>query len=427
MRGIMSQINYTFENKITQLVQRNAEIDKMIIDGLLNISETIGNTFYVSNDGNDANDGYTQATALATIGKALNKVSRSCRHVTVYLAGGTYDENVILHNSFVQFDLQGDVTITGDLDLRMESVVSVISSNNAKFTADYIRSFALSRLVFNSCSVEATSIIAQTGSLITLLDTVNSCTLHPGDAISAIHAASNAIIDNSARVTSIVGANAASVCSANGSGLIYWSSPTATITGSFTGAIFFALNNSYMSVSGNNISSTASISQGINCQYGSYVVIGVTITVSNCTGQLAYVYANSIVQIGSSITFTRSGSTAVGMIYAGRHSTFTYGAATLRISASNCTNFFNADPQGLIEFGGNATLILNGSVTASTANVARNGVITIPTTTSISGTVTGKRYAATSGGIINVGGAGANRIPGSIAGTTNSSAFGFYG
>ena len=42
------------------------------------------------------------------------------------------------------------------------------------------------------------------------------------------------------------------------------------------------------------------------------------------------------------------------------------------------------------------------------------------------GTATGKRYNATTGGLIDTYGAGANFLPGSIAGTADASTFGLY-
>lgn len=385
------------------------------------------NVFYVSPNGDNTSDGLTENTALATIGEAINRISNSYKNgATVYLAGGTYDETVIVDCCFVKFDLQGDVTITGDLDLRMESVISVISSNNAKFTADYIRSSALSRLVFDSCSVDATTIIADTGSFVTLNGTVTSCVLRPGDGMAAMNVIHNSHLENKSIATSVVGSNSSIVYAASEGGIMYCYSPT-TITGSFTGRIFNVANGAGIFGLG-NVNCTASCYGGINCGINSFVFVrGITMTVSNYTGNVAVVDSASTVHVESStFTFTRSGSTADIQIIASDSSLFNFVSGTLSIRANGCNAFLASAVNSHLAISG-TTLALNGSVTNSTAHVERNGVITIPTATTISGTVTGRRYAVATGGQINVGGAGANRIPGNAEGTVSSDTYGYYG
>ena len=72
-------------------------------------------------------------------------------------------------------------------------------------------------------------------------------------------------------------------------------------------------------------------------------------------------------------------------------------------------------------------IAINGTYSGIILFVHMNASCSIEPAATVSGTAKGKRYSVASGGQISVGGAGANRIPGSTAGSVESASYGYYG
>ena len=63
----------------------------------------------------------------------------------------------------------------------------------------------------------------------------------------------------------------------------------------------------------------------------------------------------------------------------------------------------------------------SGTVSNATVGATKGGFVQFASGSTLSGTVTGKRYQATFGGYILTGGRGTNAIPGTEAGTVDAS------
>lgn len=88
-------------------------------------------TLYVSQNGNDSNDGLTEGTAVRTIQRAIDYIPKNVKHITkINVAKGNYDEIVVL----VGFYGDGEIYITGDIDLSDGHIVKrIISRRNKVF------------------------------------------------------------------------------------------------------------------------------------------------------------------------------------------------------------------------------------------------------------------------------------------------------
>lgn len=79
--------------------------------------------------GNDNNNGLTAATAVKTIGKALGGGVNSGK--IIYVAGGIYDENVLLEKgNYIEFILQENTTLNGSFSLDKGASCYVHGNNN---------------------------------------------------------------------------------------------------------------------------------------------------------------------------------------------------------------------------------------------------------------------------------------------------------
>lgn len=99
----------------------------------------------------------------------------------------------------------------------------------------------------------------------------------------------------------------------------------------------------------------------------------------------------------------------------------------MSISATNNRNVITAELCGVFEVGPSAVLTIDGYSSDNVVRCLSNGLVGIQPAATVNGTATGKRYYAAYGGQIYVVGAGANRIPGTAAGSVAATSYGYYG
>jgi hypothetical protein len=131
---------------------------------------------------------------------------------------------------------------------------------------------------------------------------------------------------------------------------------------------------------------------------------------------------NSILR-ANSLTITAN-SNSSNVVYTSVDGCFIV-VGTLDISTSGSVARFIACDYKSTTYLNNITF--NGTVTTCSVSAQWLSLVYIPSAATVSGTVTGKRYVVNYGSNISVVGAGANRIPGSSAGTADSASFGYYG
>lgn len=406
------------------------------------VREAIGFTpLYVDGaNGSDSNDGTTQATAVKTIGQALSLVTDHLgQRPIIYIAAGTYVEDVLLSGQTVIFELQGNVAVTGNVTVREGSGLFVRGSYTFSVNGSFyvaVVSFAyftcdatFSRSEFNTIDISEKSYVAFLGSVsvtnnngICCIFLINSGSLYCAQTLNLI--ANNAtdclVVQRSSNARLVDG------ISMSGSGVSFGIQVIDCSSFESTGAVTIPKNlvsSACVRLSG---SSAFRLNGGNSVFHGS---------ISN---------ADSVVRVDSGSYFAIDGSAklTIGVNYTGSGNLW---ALTVRgnsnfyiFGTSNLTFSFGSSAKTkyliVVQVGGSfmahSDAILNfgtGTVGTCTVTATTNGVIDIHNSASVSGSITGKRYLVDDGGIIYVHGSGANRIPGTTAGSATSVSYGYYG
>ncbi|VDG73457.1 MULTISPECIES: hypothetical protein [Clostridium] len=133
--GAIEEVKEIADNNTTQLKESAQNITNLQNNKANLISTpqctTKDITLYVSQNGNDSNDGLTEGTAVRTIQRAIDYIPKNVKHITkINVAKGNYDEIVVL----VGFYGDGEIYITGDIDLSDGHIVKrIISRRNKVF------------------------------------------------------------------------------------------------------------------------------------------------------------------------------------------------------------------------------------------------------------------------------------------------------
>ena len=368
-------------------------------------------------NGDDSNDGLALGTAVETIGRALEiSFSHAGQNASLHIAAGTYAESISLSQKVVSVTLLGNVTLNGYLDLISSSFIVEESTYTFSVTCSaasvpnaVLSAFRNSLLLFN-CPVSVT-----VTSNITCISSYNA------SAICFTHEL-NVSVTNSGRV---FGCHDSSMFFFAGAVTVTGSKPSYLIDCFATSSMYFG---SSFTCSNGVLTNTA---VPIRCRYNSTISFTGNTTIYGPTNvgcvYLIQVYVNASISFSGSTTklyFKPTSGTSLLYLYGNSYASL---SGSVEMEFSGIRDAIRAYSGSVVEIDA-TSLKLNGSISYSTVTVNSNSYMSIDSSTSISGTVTGaRRYTVGPCALLNVDGAGANRIPGASAGYVNSGAFGYYG
>ena len=363
---------------------------------------------YVSPSGSDSNDGLSASTPKQTLQGAYNlavALPRSGEGAVIKMAAGSYTGGLTVTNEAkIALELQGSVSVTGNIAVTKSSSL-LITGSSYTFTLTGGTSTQSNVLnIENTSRVNVMCPLTITNSSISITGASNlesistiSCTTANTDNAIQVHGLSNLTCTDLSLNVGTVSNYALHIDS-----MSYVWVDSLTVSGSSCGGGVFCGANSLFYCSGDlSVGNILTQYPGIECLYGS-----TTIVFGNTTIQSA----NS-----SSVPCIRHYSGSVGIFY---------GNVALSTTVK-IVGFLVVKNQSLCVLDGNITL--NGTVWDVSVSCVGNSLLSISSSVTVTGSVTGTRYYAGLGGQILVYGAGASRIPGSIAGVTDASSFGYYG
>lgn len=390
--------------------------------------------------GNDANDGLTQASAVKTIAQGLYLLSRRTgQYPVLNLVGGSFAEDINLIGTMVEFALMDNISITGNFRIESNSALRV--------TGNYALSVNGGIYIVTQSVIDIRSQIFITSSSNRPLDVQDDSYASFIETVSI----------NGSGVTNCIAVF-------NGSGL--YSAKLITVTATGTSAEVVSIDRASNVRLANGISISGSgCNGGIEVKLGSILQSGSSVLLAkNCTSSFGIrLSAGSILKLDdgsseiygasgddtsifrlndcSSLVVTKPASLKLCSEYTGSGGLWTLsvrggstvyvetGASLLFSIASGAKAKYHivATIGGGVEVQSGATLDFgSGNVTSCAVSVSTNGVVDIHNSATVSGSISGSRYNVDYGGIIYVHGAGANRIPGSSAGSASATSFGYY-
>lgn len=379
---------------------------------------------YLDPAGSDSNDGLSASTPVQTFARALAVAeaipASGASGVLIKLAGGTYSENVVLDNIRCDLELSGNVTISGSFVVQNNSEVLLIGTANFSTTSSFSilynsaflagtckvytgKTFTVrySSVFYSKTLIQITSTNDTNGILVSdgsVFYTYNNLEVIAnglsGDALSV--AQSSTVIVNGD--VSMSGTSDSSCVAVRHASLVQ-------INGSFTSS-----------------SSTTHSQAAIRCLYSSWFVCVGNVAVHATSSYCIYISRMSGIQ--SSGVISVSGGPSVIWI---AHSSLGYfeGGVSIASNPSGSTNAFVLENASAAYI--ENSFSVTGSFSSRILTVRENSAFVLPTSVTVSGSPTGTRYFATTGGQINVSGAGANRIPGSAAGGVTGTSYAYYG
>lgn len=369
-----------------------------------------GALYVDSTNGNDANDGLSQAHAVKTIAQALtlwkNKTGTAC----INIASGTYAENLDFANNLSAsciLYLQGNVTLSGRI--LIDGVACYIYGLSSTLTiAPSDTSIPISvfdgGLLRVSCNVSATG--TNCSNLVLLSG--NSTVVCSGQ----MSIVSNGCSDSCLKLE-------------ESSVAFFESSLSVSGTGATNG--IHVTESSYLEVIGDYTCSnmltagTSAIYAGTN----GVCVFNKASFHSSSSGTSVQAKGCSHIIFLKQTTITHHASSEKVVVSTFNSHVSFYSSLSIDVS-SGCSTVFAAlhtSSIGILS----GKLTLNGRVTNATATCSIVSEIDIEAGVTVAGTVTGKRYVVNMCSVIFVNNAGVNRIPGSIAGQVDTGSFGYYG
>jgi hypothetical protein len=163
-------------------------------------------------------------------------------------------------------------------------------------------------------------------------------------------------------------------------------------------------------------------------------------------GSVCYVFGNTtlysgvnngaiVADLGSCIEMLSTNSTTINIVNTTNNNAIECTLSSciwflnensITFNAGNASACLLSQIGSAVYFTGSGTYTFNGSVTTAVCQAIINGSIRINPASTITGSITGKRYDVSRGGQISVASQGANRIPGTVAGTADSTTYGSY-
>jgi hypothetical protein len=379
---------------------------------------TANTTVYVRPDGNDNNDGSANdaAHALKTnagVVKWVNTTDQNNYSLTIrYAAGSNYGALEIGAS---------DSSIHGNKHI-------ILYCDGIVDFSDYIR-IKNAALILSGTKLIASSLVAEASFLSVNIGTFSlggNCDLN----VSCVYSGNVNLNFGALRcVSSIVNLSNANSINISGnayiiSGLFYFGSVATQIT--IGGNIYAAsgtinVNNATLIVSGDLYTSGGGIitfnsspnvtASNIGCHEGGNILFGnvqnVTcnfdISVSSC-GYIDFGSAGSVST--KSISITRGGCIDFKNVQ------------SVNFTSSSASSLITAEA-GLMNCAGRSINFGSATVTDSVVRAFSGGNV-VGLNGDLGGSPTGKRYGAFWGGLIATNGGGANKIPGTIAGTTST-------
>lgn len=370
--------------------------------------------FVNASTGDDSNDGLTKATAVKTISEGLNKLRKqavSDLAQTLYIAGGSYTEDVEITNSNINILLDGTVNLTGRITVTNSYTVirqtssgslNITNSNASALYVQYHSRLGISCNTVINCSNTANAIVVRLFAVLTFNSGYSLAIT--GNSIS------DALVIASQRAFLLI-------------------ESTFTIQGSSIAKGVDAIHFSYIQITNGITCSSGITNNSIYSARFSTVVINGDCILYGTAPIFSTWY--SYIGIGgyNTLNINRTGSS--NSIHASTYSTVEISPAnsssTLTLALGNSTSGsgINAQNYGTVLVNSTGKIAFSGKC-GIVASSHTHSYIVIGSSNTISGSVTGKKYEAKTYGQINVGGAGANRIPGNTAGTVETSSYGLY-
>lgn len=335
---------------------------------------------YLDPAGDDANDGMSAAKAVKTFQRAIAlAMALPNSFKTIVVSSGTYNGNLETTGLYCNFILQGNITINGRVFIHNNSAIT--------FTDNY------------TVTVVATNVT----------DAIAV------DTASYLSALSTSFVVTATNITY----NGLSI--AKGS-TVYMQSFHLSGTSSTAGVL--VSGESYLLIGDSlDIDDILTTGRAIAVEGNSYLeaISNTQKTIYTSTTNMA-VTINSI--SGANIKNLTINHKSTADVVMCTNNSFIH-LSGIKIAASATANSFlgTSDCSYVLV---DTSIDFSGAVNFCTAYCANNSVLTITPAATVTGTVTGQRYAVGHGGMISVGGAGANRIPGTTAGVASSGSYGFY-
>ena len=424
-------------------------------------------------NGDDSNSGLTAAESVRTLTRGKEIATSHCHaesiNIWLIVSGGNYTENFMRDHQRVYFQLKGNVSITGNIQLSRSSTFILTGPYTFTLTGDFIvTSGSIALLASDVTWVQTGNFISQFGSGIgfhCVSTTINGYIIAQYN--SEIHTAADVgpitVNYSTAGTTSAVsatvnsklylGSNTNITYAGNGSAISVRTGSTAVtqsvsvtangINDYAVSALYYA----YIFINGKLTVSGTSCSGGIHCTLTSAVKIASGITfndINTSTKNFIYLTTGSVITVDGAVSaYGASQARSIylagcSMLYFGGNTTITHKSATQSIVVCSDNSMFSI-PSGLLtinspngcyscfglahnSFGIINSLTVSGSASFSTVNATTGATFEVNTGGTISGSLSGagKKYVIDTGGIVSVGGAGINRLPGANAGTVSN-------
>jgi len=390
---------------------------------------------YLDPAGSDSNDGMSASTPVQTFAKAIQIASAlSQQGMRFMVAAGTYVGNLELSNNNLVLETQGAVSISGYVEISNKASC-IISGSGTLSISGYIylysQGFFLSERQLTINSTSSASIRIED---LSCCDLREDCLITTSNVSSCIFLSNNSFFISykpvSVTATSVnyvfyatrlsmlrLYGNVTIGGTGNENAFLITSEAVAYSSGSVVvdagcvdkavismngGAFTFAGQSNV--IHGATAANTSIILLAGHCYLDLTGSATLTIHIHGTGGRIFYMFNNScaILAGGAKLAFVfESGATARYIL-----------------DVWLCSTFSVLD-NSEIDFG-------TGTVNNGTIDCTCNSLVEIATGATLSGTITGKRYVADFGGQIYTSGSGANRIPGSTAGTVSSTSYGYY-
>jgi hypothetical protein len=391
---------------------------------------------YIDPNGSDSSDGRSETTPVRTFARALEVASTVARNeVSLFVAAGTYEDSPTFSNMRCILSLKGPVTLPSLFRVVDGSIVYVnpsIGVTNASLTIN--NGLSVETVASFVCSVHLT-VTTATGigincvgrSYIRLL---GNCTVTAPNSTTAIYVTESSYFSFAYNLTVSVDVSGSAIYINHGSVFLGYSSSSVVIN-----------------------SRTAPVVYGILGMYGAIIILQDATIDRSVKNYPISAAIHSYIEINGSLNITCGESTTAEGVSAmiGSIIYFSSTAAVSIIGMQGADNFIcvSSGFMSLVDFNGTQSVYLylytgrsailanmSGNVSISNTNMTISGSSTRAFVTSqINSLVdiangvnistigaTGKRYISDKNSIIETGGGGPNKIPGTIEGTVSNDA-----
>ena len=364
-------------------------------------------------NGSDSNSGLSAAESVATIGKGLEILysipNSSGFFVRLVIQAGTYNENVNIHNLSCEIHLYGNVSINGGIYIKRSNIdLQQKSSGTLTVTKDGDTAIFITNHsdVWYRCP---TNIVSSNASTAIYVHYNSFALIEGSDLDITANSVANVIrisTQSHAAITAPVNIHGTSIARAllvNEEGYGFFNN-NFVVSSETTGDCITVDGISYLWM--------------VNCN---------TITLTG--NKMLYVAQLSFCCISNVVNFTMNRSSSSDLVTAASFSKIyiTGGTIKLNINCGTATTgacFWSTDGS-YIALTGKQTITYSGKCNIN-FSAAQRSYVYIDSQITFAGSVTAQRYTVNTQSCINTSGQGANRCPGSTAGTSDSSKYAVY-